>query len=150
MNQQFVDKENESVVSILLVEDDDGDAKGFKKSFEKAGISNPIIRVVDGIEALKTLRGHSEAEKLTEPYVIISDINMPRMNGIEFISKLREDPDLKKAIVFMLTTSKNSGDIDLAYLSHIAGYICKDSVGIDFVNLIDLMKNYWNLVVLPD
>lgn len=145
---QAIDIETNRPVNILLLEDDDGHAKAFTRAFKKAEIANPITRVVDGVEAFEKLRGEN-TESLQEPYVIISDINMPRMDGIEFIKKLREDPELQNAVVFMLSTSNSSFDITLSYMHNVAGYICKDSVGEDFIHLVNLMKNYWRIVDLP-
>ena len=94
--KHLVEKNTGEPLSILLLEDDDGDAKAFLRAFEKAEITNPIIRVLDGVAAFEVLRGTNGKTKLRKPYVIISDINMPRMDGITFLQKLREDPELKK------------------------------------------------------
>lgn len=136
-------------LTILLLEDDDGDAKMVTRAFSNANITNPLVRVVDGVDALELLRGDNLREKLTKPYVIISDINMPRMNGITFLQELRKDPNLNRSVVFMLTTSKDPGDVFLAYESHVAGYITKETAGKDFLDLIKLMSLYWELVEVP-
>ncbi|MAI61451.1 MAG: two-component system response regulator [Micavibrio sp. TMED27] len=138
-----------NAIKVLLVEDDDGDAKAFLRAFEKAEITNPIIRVLDGVAAFEVLRGTNGNTKLRKPYVIISDINMPRMDGITFLQKLREDPELKKSVVFMLTTSDAQGDIYLSYASHTAGYIRKHRITEDFLSIPKLISAYWNLVELP-
>ena len=91
-------------LNILLVEDDDGDAKAIQRVFSKARIANPIIRAMDGIEALDILRGTNGRAKIAAPYLLMVDLNMPRMNGIQFVEALRQDPNLHHAIVFMLTT----------------------------------------------
>lgn len=137
-------------LNIFLVEDDDGDAKAVIRAFTKAKIANPIVRAYDGIEALEVLRGEGGHEKPRKPYILLLDLNMPRMDGIQFLKELRADPDLKKSIVFILTTSKNDQDKAEAYDLNVAGYIVKETAGTDFLNLIDLIDNYWRLVELPE
>lgn len=146
MTKTIVAHTDDKPLKIMLLEDDDGDARALERAFEKAGITNPITRVVDGIEALEILQGGN----FSSPFVIISDINMPRMDGIKFLQTLRSDPELSRSIVFMLTTSKSEGDIFLSYNSHAAGYICKQTAGQDFLGLITLMSSYWHIVELPE
>lgn len=143
MNEQM------SQVKILLLEDDDGDAKAISRAFKKAKIANPIIRAVDGIDGLEFLKGENGKEKLEPPYVLLVDINMPRMDGLEFIEHLRQDEQLKQSVVFILSTSKNEEDKHKAYELNVAGYIYKETAGSDFLNLVDLMKMYWRIVELP-
>lgn len=136
-------------LNILLVEDDDGDAKAVTRAFNKAKVANPIIRAYDGIEALEILRGENGHEKPSAPYILLLDINMPRMDGIQVLKELRADSDLQKTIVFVLTTSKSDQDKSQAYGFNVAGYIVKEDAGADFLSLIDLIDNYWRLVELP-
>ncbi len=137
-----------SPLDIILVEDDDGDAKAIRRALEKARIANPVTRVVDGIEALALLRGESGTPP--ERYILLVDLNMPRMNGIEFLAALRADPDLRSTIVFLLTTSNDDRDKASAYAYNIAGYILKQNAGGDFLNLIGTLDHYWRIVELPD
>lgn len=150
MSIEVIEQSSGLAVNILLVEDDNGDAKAFMRAFKTHKIRNPIIRAINGEEALAMLRGEGDYAQIQSPYMIISDINMPRMNGIDLINEIREDAHLKKSIIFMLTTSKGEGDIYLSYRQKVAGYICKDNVGKDFSNLVTLFKNYWKVVELPD
>lgn len=83
-------------VSILLVDDDDIDVMGIQRAFTKLKILNPITRARDGAEALELLR----EGKLSKPYLILLDINMPRMNGLEMLDALRQDPQLSSSVVF--------------------------------------------------
>ncbi len=136
-------------VNIILVEDDDGDAKAVHRAFSKASIANPITRVEDGLEALALLRGEKGYDKPLTPYILLVDINMPRMDGIQFIKAMREDPKLEKSIVFVLTTSKRQEDKDAAYHLNVAGYIVKETAGRDFFNLVRMIDNYWQIVDLP-
>ncbi|WP_337997079.1 response regulator [Oleispirillum naphthae] len=133
------------VVTLLLVEDDDVDAMGVERALKKRRIANPLIRARDGIEALEFLRG----DKVERPFLILLDLNMPRMGGLEFIRTLRADPDLSDAVVFVLTTSKSDEDMAAAYRAHVAGYIVKSEIGNCFNDLVELLDAYWQVVELP-
>lgn len=137
------------VVTILLVEDDDGDAKAVKRAFAKAKIGNPIVRVEDGIEALAALRSSGDGSQVKPPVLLLVDINMPRMNGIELVRALRADPDLKRTVVFLLTTSKREEDIAAAYDLNVAGYIVKQNAGTDFLKLVGMIDSFWKIVEMP-
>ncbi len=149
MVEKFHNTENTKPLNILLVEDDGGDAKAVKRTFSEAKIANSIFRAEDGIEALEILRGENGHEKMPSPYMLLVDLNMPRMNGIEFVNELRKDPALKQSIVFILTTSKSAEDRAKAYNLNVAGYIVKETAGQDFLQLVDLIDSYWRLVELP-
>jgi CheY-like chemotaxis protein len=141
--------EQTRTVNVLLVDDDDGDAKSVQRAFESARIANPIIRAIDGVDALEILRGTNGKTKLAPPYLLLVDLNMPRMNGIELVESLRRDGELHNCIVFMLTTSNRDEDKHAAYDCNIAGYIVKERAGRDFQRLIDMMQGYWRIVELP-
>ena len=78
-------------VAILLVEDDDGDAKTMERAFKRAKIANPVHRAIDGMDALEILRGENGKQKLAPPYLLLIDLNMPRLNGIQLLQELRAD-----------------------------------------------------------
>jgi CheY-like chemotaxis protein len=134
---------------ILLVEDDDGDAKAVERAFHKARIANHIVRAVDGIEALNMLRGVHGKPNPPSPRVLLVDLNMPKMNGIQFVQALREDEDLRRSVVFILTTSTRDEDKIAAYNLNVAGYIAKTTAAEDFQNLVSLMDFYAYMVDLP-
>jgi CheY-like chemotaxis protein len=136
-------------INIVLVEDDDIDAEAVRRAFQKSKIANPIVRAVDGLDALEMLTGKGSKAKLPSPYLLLVDLNMPRMNGIQLVQALRADANLRHSIVFMLTTSKREEDKIAAYNLNIAGYILKASVGEDFLALVSLMHAYWRIVELP-
>lgn len=142
-------QQNKSTLSILLVEDDDVDAMGIQRAFKNANVQTPIFRAEDGIVALEMLRGENGYEQVPFPFIILVDLNMPRMNGLEFIQELRKDPELKSSIVFVLTTSKHDQDKKAAYDLDVAGYIVKDNAGGDYQMLIQLLDYYWQIVELP-
>ena len=136
-------------VNVLLVDDDDVDVDVVKRGFQKHKIANPIVVAQDGVEAIEILQGVGGRQPLPRPYVILLDLNMPRMNGIEFLKVLRQDPKLRDSIVFVLTTSENESDLIQAYEEHVAGYMVKSQVGPSFKNAIDMLSQYWTVVVLP-
>lgn len=136
-------------VPILIVDDDDVDVEGVERALVTQGLTNPIRRARDGIEALDILRGTNGAEKISRPRIILLDLNMPRMNGIAFLDELREDPNLKNSVVFVFTTSQDEQDRLQAYERHIAGYITKSKAGRDFSTLAAMLDHYWQIVELP-
>lgn len=133
-------------VSILLVEDDDIDAKAVERGFNKLKLANPLIRTKNGLEALELLRSPGGVQR---PYVILLDLNMPIMGGIEFLQNIRKDDNLKNAIIFVLTTSSADEDLVAAYNENIAGYIVKSDVKGGFDKVINLLDCYWRVVMLP-
>ncbi len=135
-------------VTLLLVEDDAVDAEAIERAFRRERIANPFVVVRDGVEALAALRGEGPVE-IPRPYVILLDINMPRMNGIEFLQALRADPALTTSVVFVLTTSDRDEDKIDAYQQHVAGYILKSRAGEDFLEVTRLLRVYWHLVEFP-
>jgi CheY-like chemotaxis protein len=135
-------------VTLVLVEDDDVDAEAVRRALQRAGISNPIVRVRDGIEALDLLRGTAQQEKLVPPYLLLVDIRMPRLDGIGLINALRAEPELSRTVVFVLTTSDSEKDKLAAYDASISGYIVKSDAGGDFNQLMQLLE-YYLLIVTP-
>ena len=132
--------------TILLVEDDDIDAMSVERAFKKLRIANPIIRAKDGMIALELLKNGT----VTKPYIMLLDLNMPRMGGLELLTELRNDENLKNSVVFVLTTSKDDEDKLAAYNQNIAGYIVKEKLQHGFDELVKLLDHYWRLVELPD
>ncbi len=139
----------DDAVTILLLEDDDGDAKAIQRALRKAKVVNPIVRAIDGVEALEMIDGKNGQPPLKEPFMLLVDLNMPRMDGIEFLRHIREQPRLKRAIAFVLTTSSRDEDVIAAYDLNVAGYVLKDNAGKDFLNLIELLDCYWRVVRFP-
>ena len=134
-------------VTILLVEDDLVDAMAIQRGFTKLRIANTVVTAKDGIEALGILRDKNN--KLERPFIILLDLNMPRMDGFEFLKTLREDPEFKSSIVFVLTTSKLDEDRVRAYNANVAGYIIKSEAGAGFLDALTMINHYWRVVELP-
>ncbi len=141
---------NQKTVHVLLVEDDDVDVMAIKRAFKKQKIANPLTVVTDGLQALAALRGRDGHARLPRPYIILLDLEMPRMNGIEFLRELRADPELRDSIVFILSTSSAETDRMAAYQKNVAGYMLKGDAGRDFLRLTQLLHAYWSVVLLPE
>lgn len=139
----------DKTVQLLLVEDDEVDAEAVRRALRKRRIANPVHTVSDGIEALEVLRGNNGTPPLERPYLVLLDLNMPRMDGIEFLGEVRRDPALRDSIIFVLTTSDADRDKVAAYAKNVAGYLVKSRVGEDFVNLVDMLDMYWRYVEFP-
>lgn len=135
-------------VKILLVDDDDVDAEMVVRGFRNHRIANPITVAENGVEGLKILRRNGR-EPFSKPFLILLDLNMPAMNGFEFLDELRDDPDLRDSIVFVLTTSSAETDRARSYRKNVAGYIVKSDVGPSFKKAVDLLECYWTIVTLP-
>ena len=140
---------SDHTVTILLVEDDQVDAEAIRRAFAKARIANPLTVVEDGMAALEALRGEAGRTPVRRPYLVLLDLNMPRMNGIEFLQELRNDSELHDSVVFVLTTSEDDRDKVAAYDQHVAGYMVKSKAGDEFMQLIGLLDHYWCVVEMP-
>ena len=139
-----------ATINILLAEDDEVDVMAVKRAFQTMKIANPLFVVNDGIEALEILRGTNGRTRLPRPFIILLDLNMPRMGGLEFLDELRKDPELHSSVVFVMTTSADEQDRISAYEKNIAGYVLKHSVAHSFMDAISMLEHYWRVVELPE
>lgn len=134
----------QKLVSILLVEDDEVDVMNIKRAFSKNDIKNNLHVAGNGVEALEMLRN----VLVPLPRIIILDINMPKMNGLEFLKQLRADEKLKNISVFVMTTSNQDDDKIDAYNLNIAGYILKPLSFEKFVASVGTLRDFWALCEL--
>jgi CheY-like chemotaxis protein len=141
---------NHRPVTILLVEDDKVDVMAIRRSFRELKIANPLIEAGNGVEALERLRGQNGFDKLPSPCLVLLDLNMPRMNGLEFLEEVRHDPDLRRTIIFVMTTSRADEDRTSAYDKNVAGYVLKERAGEAFLDSVRMLNSYWLLVEFPD
>lgn len=138
----------ENALEILLVEDDEVDIMNVKRAFKKNNILNNLHNARNGLEALYMLRGNKSEgiEKLVPmPKVILLDLNMPKMGGLEFLQELRNDPALRTISVFVMTTSDEESDKVAAYNLNVAGYILKPLSFERFVEAVSILNHYWKL-----
>ena len=133
-------------LNILLVDDDEVDVMTVKRAFAKANIANKVFVATDGIEALRLLRadGIPASRRL-----VLLDLNMPRMNGIEFLREIRSDPVLQVLTVVVLTTSNEDRDRVEAYQLNVAGYLLKPVTFHSFADVMATLNKYWTLMEMP-
>jgi DNA-binding response OmpR family regulator len=126
---------------ILLVEDDDVDAMTVQRAFDELKVTNQLIHKIDGEDALNYLK---DANNL-EPCIILLDLNMPRMNGFEFLKIVKADTTLRKIPVIVLTTSDADEGVVESYDLGVAGYIVKPVNYKQFVAAVRTLERYWTL-----
>ncbi|MCF0050970.1 response regulator [Dyadobacter chenwenxiniae] len=134
-------------MTILLVEDDEVDVMNVKRAFKKNNISNPLVVASNGIEALEVLR--SVSPERPRPRIVLLDLNMPRMGGIEFLKEIRQDPELSSLSVFVMTTSNEDSDKIEAFNLNVAGYILKPLSMDRFISAVSTLNSYWTLCEYP-
>ena len=130
---------------ILLVEDDGVDVMTVDRALKDLNIKNQLVNKADGEEALEYLRTNGNKK----PCIILLDLNMPKMNGIEFLKFVKADKSLKKIPVVVLTTSSQQRDIVESFKLSAAGYIVKSIDYAKFVKAISAVNLYWTLSELP-
>lgn len=137
---------SDRVLNILLVEDDEVDVMNVRRAFERNNVSNPLFVAGNGLEALSMLRSDQIPK---ERRLILLDLNMPKMNGIEFLQALRADPELSALPVVVLTTSNDDQDKIDAYNLNVAGYLLKPVTFSNFCDRMTTLNKYWTLVEMP-
>ena len=135
-------------LNILLIDDDDVACESVIRSFKKFELKANIVLAHDGVEGLDILRGNHPTKTMNKPFLILLDLNMPRMNGFEFLEEMRSDKSIASNVVFVLTTSSDDNDRARAYDNYIAGYMVKSAVGPQFNKLFNLLQDYRDTVVL--
>jgi CheY-like chemotaxis protein len=141
----------EREINVLLVEDDEVDVMNVKRAFTRNRITNPLYVANNGLEALAMLRGESTTKQALPDSrrIVLLDINMPKMNGIEFLQELRQDPELSAIPVVVLTTSDEDQDRIRAYRLNVAGYILKPVTFTNFAEVMAALNKYWTLCEIP-
>lgn len=138
-------------LNILLVEDDEVDVMTVQRAFKKNNLlqEHRLFIANNGLEALSVLKGESDPPMPGENRLVLLDLNMPKMGGIEFLHALRENESLKATSVIILTTSDEDKDKVEAYRFNVAGYILKPVTFDKFVDTIAVIDEYWQLSQLP-
>ena len=138
-----------NMMSLLHVEDNELDARALARALKKLDLTVPINWARDGVEALEILRGKLATSQTLRHTVVLLDINMPRMNGIEFLSELRQDEALHHIPVVVLTTSDKPSDIREAYAHNVTGYIVKPLGAGQLADKMRVLAKYLSIVELP-
>lgn len=141
----------EKRLNVLLVEDDEVDVMNVKRAFKKNNIQNPLYVAFNGLEALNMLRGdNGNSPKIPKQRrIILLDLNMPRMGGLEFLQELRADSKLRAIPVIILTTSNEDKDRIEAYKLNVAGYLLKPVKFSQFSEAMATLNKYWSLCEIP-
>jgi CheY-like chemotaxis protein len=133
-------------LNILLVDDDEVDVMTVKRAFQKANITNRLFVATNGVEALEMLRGGSIPNSRR---LILLDLNMPKMNGLEFLREVRNDPQLAPLTVVVLTTSNEDRDRVDAFQLNVSGYLLKPVTFHTFADVMATLNKYWTLMEMP-
>jgi len=131
---------------ILLVEDSAEDLELLRRFFAKAGLRKPLQAVPDGVEAMSYLLGRGKyADRATypEPNILLIDINMPRVNGLELMTWLRTQPDFEHLVVIALSGSAEQDEIDRAYQMGANSYLLKPASAAELERVIKAFCDYW-------
>ena len=137
---------DDHALNILLVDDDEVDVMTVKRAFSKANIANKLYVATDGIQALEMLRSDGVPPQRR---VMLLDLNMPRMSGIEVLREIRADPALRALTVVVLTTSNEDRDRVDAYRFNVAGYLLKPVTFHAFADVMVTLNKYWTLMEMP-
>jgi len=134
-------------IDILLVEDDEGDAKRTIDALRAGRVRNRITHVKDGTEAMAYLWREGAYADATRPDLILLDLHMPRMNGLEVLAEIKDHPDLHRIPVVMMTASSQEKDIGDAYDLHVNSYVVKPVDVEQFINAVRSIEHFWFTVV---
>jgi len=137
-------------VEILLVEDNPGDVRLTLEAFKEAKVSNHIHVVMDGVAAMDFLKRKGEYADAVRPDIILLDLNLPKKDGREVLAEIKEDPEIKRIPVVVMTTSKDEEDILTTYEKHTNAYITKPVELDKFLKVVKSIENFWlSVVTLP-
>lgn len=129
---------------ILVVDDDEVSVLAIRRAMDQHDLKTPLTVARDGLEALELL----QAGTVPKPRIVLLDINMPRMTGLEFLAAIRQDPKLCRLVIFVMTTSDAPQDMFEAYAHQIAGYILKEDAYRSIGRAIDMLGAYLDVVAL--
>ncbi len=132
----------EPALNILVVDDDDVAAEAILRGLHKHATDFPVVVAEDGLVALQILRGEHPTRRIGKSHIILLDLNMPRMSGLEFLRSLRSDTHLRGTVVFVLTTTGSDADRRDAFQECIAGYMVKSGLGPQLSGLAHFLISY--------
>ena len=135
-------------IEILLVEDNPGDVRLTKEALKEGKVMNVLNTVEDGEEALAYLRRQGPYAQATRPDLVLLDLNLPKKSGREVLAEIKEDPDLKRIPVVILTVSEAEQDIIKSYNLHANCYITKPVNLEQFIEVVKSIEDFWLTVVL--
>ncbi|WP_332897151.1 response regulator [Haladaptatus sp. CMSO5] len=137
-------------IDILLVEDNPGDVRLTEEAFNEGKINNELHVVTDGVEALDFLYRRGEYESAIRPQLILLDLNLPKIDGLEVLEQLKSDAKLKHIPIVVLTSSAAEADIVKSYELHTNAYLTKPINPDEFISLVQTFEQFWfEFVQLP-
>jgi CheY-like chemotaxis protein len=139
----------EQQVQIILIDDDEVDVEAVARLLRKHGLLYDLVTFSNGSDAKNALAGSFGQDLAKQPYLILLDLNMPRMNGIELLDWLRTQPHLCRSIVFAFTTSEAQQDCRAAYDRQVAGYLVKSHLGSGYAALARMLDTYTQNILFP-
>ena len=135
---------------MLLVEDNPGDVRLTKEAFKEGQIANTLHVTTDGVEAMDFLHQRGERADAPCPDIVLLDLNLPRKNGEEVLSEIRDDPDLKHLPVIILTSSEAQEDVVKSYKHQANAYLTKPVDPAEFIEVVQSLQQFWlSIVRLP-
>ena len=137
-------------IDILLVEDNPGDVRLTREALKEGKVNNRMSVATDGAEAMRFLRREGEYADAPRPDLILLDLNLPKKDGREVLAEIKEDPDLRRIPVVVLTTSRDERDVLGAYNSYANCYITKPLDLDQFISVVRSVEDFWlEVVKLP-
>lgn len=143
----MTDRRPGEAVDILLVEDNPGDVRLTQEAFESGNIRNDLHVVMDGQEALDFLHRQGDHEDAPRPELVLLDLNLPKVDGIEVLEDIKTDPSLKTIPVIVLTGSEAEEDIAKSYQRHTNAYLTKPIEPEAFIEVVGAFEQFWFTVV---
>jgi CheY-like chemotaxis protein len=132
---------------ILIIDDDEVDFELIVRSIKTKGIKNKVKHARDGVEGLALLSEYQACN--SSAFIVILDLNMPKLNGFEFLEKVRSNESLKKAVIFVFSTSDAESDVERAFFYNVAGYFVKPATGAKNEYITDFLKDYLQISQFP-
>jgi chemotaxis family two-component system response regulator Rcp1 len=143
-----IDKEACRPIEILMVEDNPGDVRLTVEALKEGKVRNNFHTVADGVEALAFLRQEGRYSEAARPDLVLLDLNLPKKNGREVLAEIKEDPELRRIPVVILTVSQAEQDIVKSYNLHANCYITKPVDLDQFLEVVKSIENFWLTVVM--
>jgi two-component system, chemotaxis family, response regulator Rcp1 len=141
---------NSYIINILLVEDNPADVRLTREALKECKLLNKLSVVTDGVEAMEYMRQKGKYAGEALPDLVLLDLNLPKKDGREVLAEIKQDPDLKKIPVVILTTSNAEKDVLMSYNHHANCYITKPVDLDQFVTVVKSIENFWlTIVKLP-
>jgi two-component system, chemotaxis family, response regulator Rcp1 len=141
---------NSSIINILLVEDNPADVRLTREALKECKLLNKLSVVTDGFEAMEFIRQKGKYADEPLPDLVLLDLNLPKKDGREVLAEIKQDPDLKKIPVVILTTSNAEKDVLMSYNHHANCYITKPVDLEQFITVVKSIENFWlTIVKLP-